>query len=208
MYRLIQDKDTRLCSKRYQIKDRDQVESGRNSELSGRYVFGDDAEDIKAHRWFKNVPWDHLHTLSPPFIPRIDSVEDTHYFDESEPVEDWSQSSPSPGGLSPDDLKTILHDFREGVQIMAMQLVATPYDSSKLRSIDQQIDATVALAPEEREVLKHFVRLYGRKERKRPRDRLLRDEKIKGVVMDVRKKTAFLGYTWRRMRPEGYSAMV
>lgn len=208
IYRLIQDKETRLCSKRYQMKDRGQLDSGRNTDFFSRYVFGDDAEDIKAHRWFKNVPWDQLHTLSPPFVPRIDSVEDTHYFDESEPIEDWSESTPSPGGLSPDDVKTILCDFREGVQIMAMQLVATPYDSAKLRTIDQQIDAIAALAAEEKEVLKHFVRLYGRKERKRPRDRLLRDEGTKNVVMEVRKQTAFLGYTWRRMRPEGYISVV
>jgi protein-serine/threonine kinase len=186
------------------MKDRGQLDSGRNTDFFSRYVFGDDAEDIKAHRWFKGVPWDHLHTMSPPFIPNIESVEDTHYFEEDEPIEDWSESLPSPGGLSPEDVKAILCDFREGVQITAMQLVATPYDSAKLRTIDQQIDAIVALATDEKAVLKHFVRLYGRKERKRPRDRLLRDAKTKNIVMEVRKQTAFLGYTWRRMRPEGY----
>lgn len=205
VYRLIQDKESRLCSKRYQMKDRGQLDSGRNTDFFSRYVFADDAEDIKSHRWFKNVPWDQLQHLSPPFVPRIEAIDDTHYFDESEPIEDWSESSPSAGGLSPDDIKTILCDFREGVQIMAMQLVATPYDSAKLKTIDQQIDAIASLAGEEKEVLKHFVRLYGRKERKRPRDRLLRDEGTRNIVMDVRKKTAFLGYTWRRMRPEGYA---
>lgn len=142
--------------------------------------------------------------MTPPFVPRIAGIEDTHYFDESEPIEDWSQSSPSPGGLTPEDVKTILCDFREVVQVMAMQLIAAPLDSAKLRNMDQQIDAETALASNEREVLKHFVRMYGRKERKRPRDRLLRDEGTKHVVMDVRKRTAFMGYTWRRMRPEGY----
>jgi hypothetical protein len=52
-----------------------------------------------------------------------------------------------------------------------------------------------------RSMLKRFVRLFGRKERKRPRDRLLRDRRTKKMVMEVRKQTAFLGYTWRRMRP-------
>lgn len=188
------------------MKDRGQLDAGRNTDFFGRYVFANDAEDIKAHRWFKNVPWDQLQRLSPPFVPHIASAEDTHYFDESEPIEDWSESTPSPGGLSPEDIKTILCDFREAVQVMAMQLIAAPYDSAKLRTIDQQIDAVLTLSMEEKEVLKHFVRLYGRKERKRPRDRLLRDERTKSVVMDVRKKTAFMGYTWRRMRPEGYIA--
>jgi hypothetical protein len=60
---------------------------------------------------------------------------------------------------------------------------------------------------EEKEMLKHFVRLYGQKERKRPRDILLRDQDLKEGVMDIRKKTAFMGYAWRRMRPGGYTAV-
>ena len=54
-------------------------------------------------------------------------------------------------------------------------------------------------------MLKQIVRVYGKKERKRPRDRLLRDGSTKDVAMDVRKANAFLGYTWRRMKlPEYY----
>jgi len=56
------------------------------------------------------------------------------------------------------------------------------------------------LSEEQKDYLKSFVRLYGRKEKKRPRDRLLRDGEIKGKVMELRKKGAFLGYTYRRIR--------
>lgn len=70
--------------------------------------------------------------------------------------------------------------------------------------IDAELDGSPELSDRERSVLKQFVRLYGRRQRKRPRDVLLRDEKIKDVVMDVRKSTAFVGYTWRRMPPSGY----
>lgn len=204
IYRLIQPKENRLCSKRYQMKDRSQSEPGRPADFAGRYVFPDDAEDIKAHRWFKNVPWDRLQTLSPPFVPRIFSPEDTHYFDESEPIEDWSESSPSTAGLTPEEVRTILVDFRVSVQNLAIQLIGTPFDSSKLRTIDQEISSVEALETNEKDVLKQFMRLYGRKERKRPRDRLLRDENTKSLVMEVRKQTAFMGYTWKRMRPGGY----
>lgn len=55
MYRLIREKETRLCSKRYQMRDRGELDSGRMPNSYGRYVFPDDAEDIKSHRWFKNV---------------------------------------------------------------------------------------------------------------------------------------------------------
>ena len=37
-----------------------------------------------------------------------------------------------------------------------------------------------------------------KKQQKRPRDKLLRDPRFVQVVLDERKRTAFLGYTWRR----------
>ncbi|KND90226.1 Serine/threonine-protein kinase cbk1 [Tolypocladium ophioglossoides CBS 100239] len=205
IYRLIQDKDIRLCSKRYQMKDRGLVDPRRSTDFFGRFVFPDDAEDIKAHRWFKNFPWDRIHTISPPFIPHITSIEDTHYFDESEPIEDFSASSPSTVDVTPDDVRTILHEFRTYVQNIAIDLISAPYDSARLRSADHRIDSVFKLTLNERKVLKHFIRMYGRKERKRPRDILLRDESTKDVAMDVRKETAFMGYAWRRIRPGGYT---
>lgn len=76
---LIQDKENRLCSKRYQFKDLVAASSALSTNVStrpsnnmrssshkqqskgprdfaGRYVFPHDAEDIKAHRWFRGVP--------------------------------------------------------------------------------------------------------------------------------------------------------
>lgn len=73
----MQDKETRLCSRRYHIKDlctervalagqskgtssaSHSSTSARRKEyrdFHGRYVFPYDAEDIKAHKWFKSVP--------------------------------------------------------------------------------------------------------------------------------------------------------
>jgi hypothetical protein len=48
--------------------------------------------------------------------------------------------------------------------------------------------------------LKGFVKRYGRKEKKRPRDRLLRDRDFAPKVLELRKRGAFLGYTYRRIR--------
>ncbi|KAF6836875.1 hypothetical protein CPLU01_03456 [Colletotrichum plurivorum] len=50
----------------------------------------------------------------------------------------------------------------------------------------------------ERRVMKETVRRYGRKEHRRPRDKLLRDPETKAEVMRIRKQTAFLGYSWLR----------
>lgn len=40
-----------------------------------------------------------------------------------------------------------------------------------------------------------------KKERKRPRDKLLRDPVLGRKALELRKKGAFLGYTYRRIKP-------
>lgn len=205
MFKLIREKETRLCSRRYQMKDRAQLDSGRVPGFYGRYVFPDDAEDIKSHRWFKNVAWGQLHSINPPFVPHIHSPEDTHYFDESGTLDDMSDSAGRSTHLPPNQVKEILNGFRTSFQNLAAELIKEPYDTVRLRRIDLRIDESPRMNPAEKDVMKHFVRMYGHKERKRPRDRVLRDPETKDVAMDIRKQTAFMGYTWRRMRPEGYA---
>ncbi len=75
MASLITDKEHRLCSKRYRMKDLISSTSSSSSsrvmnsgvgsssntphklrDFAGRYVFPYDAEDIKAHKWFRNIP--------------------------------------------------------------------------------------------------------------------------------------------------------
>lgn len=186
------------------MKDRTQQDSGRIPSLYGRYVFPDDAKDIRSHRWFKNVPWDRLHTLNPPFVPHIHGPDDTHYFDESASLDDMSDSGGRIASLPPGRVKEILHEFRPSFQKLAAELIAEPFDTVKLRHIDHKIEDSLKMNSAEKDIMKHFVRMYGYKERKRPRDRVLRDPETKEVAMNVRKRTAFMGYTWRRMRPEGY----
>jgi protein-serine/threonine kinase len=202
---LLRNKDERLCSPCYAANDIATIRGPVTS--SGRYVFPHDAKDIKAHRWFKGIPWDKLHLITPPFVPQIKSLEDTRYFEEDEPISDWSGSSISNiyEPLTFHQVQAILHEYSDYVQAVAMELVTTPHDALKLRQIHEAIDSDIHLLSTEKDVLKDFVRLYGRKERKRPRDRLLRDPQIKSTVLDVRRKTAFLGYTWRRVRPHGYT---
>ncbi|KAG5994550.1 hypothetical protein E4U52_001031 [Claviceps spartinae] len=205
---LIQDKEIRLCSRRYRLKDRRPAYDRRYADIFEGHVFPDDAEDIKAHRWFKDFPWDRIHVISPPFIPNITSLDDTHYFDESDPFSEAMVSSDDSEAAdpNPEDIRWVLRECRPVVQNLAIELLATPYDSARLRSADQRIDRTFDITPGERKTLKTFVRMYKKKERKRPRDILLRDSRTKAIAMGVRKRTAFTGYTWRRMRPGGYLA--
>ncbi|KAF5017752.1 hypothetical protein F66182_10300 [Fusarium sp. NRRL 66182] len=179
-------------------------DGSRSTDYSGRYVFPDDAEDIKAHRWFRHTPWDRLQSMPPPFTPNLKSDDDAHYFDESEIFEDWSESIPSGIFLNSEDVKELLFGFSTHVQEKAMELIKTPFDAAKLRGIDRDLDVSKELQPTEKAILKQFVRFYGHKERKRPRDMLLRDKETKKTSMRIRKETAFMGYTWRRMRPGGY----
>ncbi|RGP65624.1 hypothetical protein FLONG3_9127 [Fusarium longipes] len=187
------------------VRGEDGFQTSRFTDYSGRYVFPGDAEDIKAHRWFRNIQWERLQSQPAPYIPNLKSDDDAHYFDESEPFEDWSESVPSGICLNTEDVRELLFGFGHHVQQKAMELIKVPFDAAKLRSMDHDIDAAKDLQPSEKAALKQFVRFYGHKERKRPRDMLLRDKSTKKTSLRIRKETAFMGYTWRRMRPGGYT---
>lgn len=257
--------------------------------FSGRFVFPYDAEDIKAHKWFKGVPWERLHELDPPFVPLIRSPDDTQYFDEDEPITDFSDTDdeeddealpelgistptlnlntttgrdgaddniaaaptasdteclprltvnhiqqpipPDSGSSTPAQdevpasatpkvtaaatvklaaipnkrvqreahLAEALGPFHRSIQNAVRSWLAVPYDSLRLRNFELQVDAEPGLQTSERDALKALVRVHGKKEKKRPRDRLLRDPSTKKVVLEERKKTAFMGYDWTRV---------
>lgn len=275
-----------------------------NQAFTDRFVFPYDAEDIKAHKWFRGVPWERLHELDPPFVPLLRSTDDTQYFDDEEPITDLSDSDdededealprpeisvpvvernmidgldgasasgpvvqqemhktvPDPGSsaattinhvhlpLTPDSsppspvrreaqssatpkaaatpvvaaaepvaativtnasrkraerealLAKTLQPFHCGIQAAVRSWLNVPYDSLRLRNFEIQVDAEPGLRATERDTLKALVRVYGKKEKKRPRDRLLRDPATKRLAMELRKKTAFIGYDWKRIQ--------
>jgi protein-serine/threonine kinase len=94
---MIQEKHDCLCSERYKTKD---FASALNCDHAGRYVYPHDAEDIKSHRWLKDIPWDKLHLMTPPFVPAIKTADDTQYFEEGDSSHDSSYH------LSPDRRRT------------------------------------------------------------------------------------------------------
>ncbi|KAI9640680.1 hypothetical protein NHQ30_010989 [Ciborinia camelliae] len=197
---IIQEKDHRLCSRRYKSRDTtlgSMSSRGRNQDYAGRYVYPNDAEDIKAHKWFRDVQWDRLHLMPPPFIPNIKSMDDTHYFDEEEPISDFSESVTA---ITPtvEQITHALKPFSREIRMIATGFIERPHDSVRLKKLEKEIDQFV-MRDEEKEYLKTFVKTFGRKERKRPRDRLLRDKEIAPKILELRKKSAFLGYTYRRI---------
>lgn len=96
-------------------------------------------------------------------------------------------------------LAKTLQPFHCGIQAAVRSWLNFPYDSLRLRNFEIQVDAEPGLRATERDTLKALVRIYGKKEKKRPRDRLLRDPATKRLAMELRKKMAFMGYDWKRI---------
>lgn len=105
-------------------------------------------------------------------------------------------------------LAELLSPFDRNLQHAVRSWLAVPYDSLRIRNFELQVDVEPGLRKSQRDALKALVRLHGRKEKKRPRDRLLRDPLTKKAVMEERKKTAFLGYEWRRGQTLPLTAMM
>ncbi|CRJ86627.1 hypothetical protein BN1723_000156 [Verticillium longisporum] len=75
---LLQNQECRLSSPKYRSQD---------PLAPQHYVFAeDDAIDIKNHPWFQYLDWNHLHRMTPGFVPHLHASDDTRYFDEDEPV--------------------------------------------------------------------------------------------------------------------------
>lgn len=196
--RILVEKADRLCSSRYKHK---LLANSRHQDYSGRFVYANDAEDIKSHRWFKDIDWNRIHLMAPPFVPEVRSVEDTRYFDEEEPISDVSSSKASLDP-SPHEIKEALRPFNREIQILATEFIVKPHDSVKLKKIDREIEG-FNMSDMQKAYLKEFVKTYGRKEKKRPRDRLLRDRDCRDRVLEIRKNGAFLGYSYRRIKRGG-----
>lgn len=187
MTRLLDEKECRLASKRYQENDLVLQEKALhtrrvcNFNYTGQIVFPNDAEDIKHHPFFRNIQWSTLHLTRPPFVPRVHGGQPiTKYFDDEAEIMSASDhlDSSSYAHASPEDRES-------------------PYNED-----------TPAKCPMEGE-LAHLVKQTAlekaaehikrrRKEKKRPRDKILRDPQVGRTVLEIRKKGAFMGYTYRR----------
>ncbi|PYH87601.1 kinase-like protein [Aspergillus ellipticus CBS 707.79] len=188
---LLQEKEHRLCSSKYRVNDSvnfrlaskhlfDSMDP-RNRNYRGFYVYPHDAADIKSHPFFRSIDWEEMHQSLPPFIPKVKCWEDTRYFDDAGyEHENEDATAPSEGDHAEDDDSEA--DEREPEQPKG----GPPQYEDIIRK---------APTPDSKPPPKN--RRRGR-EKKRPRDKLLRDRKVRKTVLEMRKKGAFLGYTYRR----------
>jgi serine/threonine protein kinase len=274
---LLREKEERLSSPKYYLNDYtySQVQDtntyhihGRadksNKNYQGKHVYSDDADDIKAHPWFKNTDWAQIHKKKPPFVPKVKGWEDTKYFDDDESVSDMESSSseeddaeatPVPNKenmlgagkvkqdpqafeesivaaanmdhrisghqqeaqhIIPSTTSKINNAIHEQNQKMLDTIVngASP-DVSMVNTLGKQNSAVLSPQPQvdggvgiDEPLLPIDVSKKSKKskEKKRPRDKILRDHKMAKIAVDMRRRGAFLGYAYRR--PKGVQSVL
>ncbi|KAH7064482.1 hypothetical protein BKA63DRAFT_572381 [Paraphoma chrysanthemicola] len=190
MMRLLEERQDRLSAKRYRENDwvlRDKAVGARrvrNVNVTGHIVYPNDAEDIKSHAFFRNIQWSTLHMTRPPFIPRVHGGQPiTKYFDDENEIMSAS-------------------DHLDSSSYEAMEQLAVPEPAAMV----PEGEVTPTAAPGTSVVVPVYAQVYTsvqkirrrKKEKKRPRDKMLRDPHVGRAVLELRKKGAFVGYTYRR----------
>lgn len=186
MMRLLEERQDRLSAKRYRENDwvlRDKAVGARrtrNLNTTGHIVYPNDAEDIKSHPFFRNIQWSTLHMTRPPFVPRVHGDQPiTKYFDDENEI------------MSASD-----HLNSSSYEVVDEIVMPKPGGND----ITPTVQSTAIAAPAAHAHLNESVQKVKRrrKEKKRPRDKLLRDPHVGRAVLELRKKGAFVGYTYRR----------
>ena len=197
--RILQEREFRLCSPKYQAND---ILVGRPvssqflysmdpryKDAVSYYVYPNDAVDIKAHPFFRGIRWNELHLMQPPMIPRVKNWEDTRYFD------DWKSLDNAEEPSDASDQESIEEELGAKPASIAADEHIIPVSNAVFPlQPNPASPATVEAKPEPRELQE----AEKQKEKQRPRDKILRDKKVGRTALEIRKKGAFLGYTYRR----------
>jgi hypothetical protein len=158
----------------------------RYQHINSYYVFPNDAVEIKAHPFFRGIQWNQLHLTQPPMTPRVKNWEDTRYFEDWKPSGNVDESV----GDSDNQESEEKSEYKPNVSLMEVsshQIHPLPdqpipdVDAITLANVDSQKAAAAK-----------------KKERKRPRDKILRDRRAGKTALEIRKRSVFLGYTYRR----------
>ena len=160
-------------------------------------MFPDDASDIKAHPFFGGIDWQQLHMMRPPEVPKVKDCLDTRYFDQEGPISDVDDSSSS--SSTRERQMQAQEEFEDQVvkayeQEMAKGQHTGPTDECRV------LDDIVETERMRQNVAEGARNAGALKERKRPRDRILRDLSVANEALELRKVGAFVGYTYRRPR--------
>lgn len=193
--RLLQDKESRLSSRAYQENDRlhfttvghrivVQQMDPSNPNYKGRHVYPDDARDIKAHPFFKDISWNELLHQTPPYLPRVKNPHDTKYFGNAD--EELADQNVIPSGSS-----TMVPNTDEA---------RPPQQDGAIPDENMNVSVTAKGSARENQACPPPLPPRNRmpEDKNRPRDKILRDMIVGRTALDLRKKGAFIGYTYRR----------
>ncbi|KAI4721326.1 kinase-like protein [Aureobasidium sp. EXF-10727] len=220
---LLREKDHRLGSASYGPRPCRHLRRHHNiSDAS--FVAAGDAEDIKAHPFFKTIRWDTLHRTKAPFIP--EPVEDiAEYFEH----EDTFLNDVGTSYMSLREKVRPEAEPRANRRLLGAYFERWQAEQREIEKVQMGIetwtDANVAACKREKgerwdafkqsRIKKTRDRklqqgkdpdlevkqiLGSRPRRCRPKDILVRDIKYGQRVVERRKRGAFLGYTYRSPR--------
>ncbi|KAE8166517.1 kinase-like domain-containing protein [Aspergillus tamarii] len=195
MNRLLQEKEYRLSCDAYRQNDVFNSRSTarhllssidpRSQNYRNLYVYPNDAADIKAHPFFRGIKWEQLHQSSPPFVPKVKSWEDTRYFDDAGSVVDDDNISITTDAQGSGDGAEEIGDKPKPIQNQTESRQKQKGPMSNENTSNHAIEPPIKTLKKQRD-------------RKRPRDKMLRDKRIQKTVLKMRKEGAFVGYTYRR----------
>lgn len=157
----------------------------RYTHVCSYYVYPDDATDIKAHPFFKGIPWNELHLVQPPMIPRVTGWEDTRYFAD--------MNSAANANAAPIDCDHEANEDNIAAGPEAMMENTSDERATKPASSPGELPGGTA---EPRTL--QAAEAEKKKSKDRPRDKILRDEECGWTALEIRKRGSFLGYTYRR----------
>lgn len=146
---------------------------------TGHFVYPDDAQDLKCHPFFHGIPWNNMQEYVPPFTPRVKNWEDTKYFEEEGTISDLDSDSSD-----------------EDAHALKVEEVQLDQDGHQ-QEAQGIIPETPKLELDGQALLTNYKPKRA-KEKKRPRDKILRDENCGKLALQLRKNSAFIGYGYQR----------
>lgn len=195
-----------------------------------KHVYANGSEEIKSHRFFRGIPWAQMHLRPPPFVPHVrENQSITKYFEDEKDIVSEESSAytstkddGSEAGVQLEDAnagysaseRLQQEKFEVGLQACSdadFQRIKEHYGTSwaawkasrtsvllrqrfeagemGANDLDTNLPPSLSRAKKDE------------KAKKRPRDRILRDVVVGKKVMEIRKRKAFFGYTYRRPKP-------
>ncbi|KAF2457620.1 hypothetical protein BDY21DRAFT_29977 [Lineolata rhizophorae] len=189
------------------------------------FVFTDDAEDIKSHPWFTGTHWDRLHEMRPPFVPRVRSGQSVaKYFEPESEICTHSEDLDGAVSLSDSEVEEAVKEVEGVANVDEAGKPNIRHEHWGHEHESQMLEGTRAGSGTQQEITgekrakgapkknddgvaaieggetgdQKSKKILRKIERKRPRDKILRDIDCGPTALDIRKKLAFLGYTYRR----------